>query len=140
MAPGLHEAPYRRPISETTMSRKQSGFTLVEIAIVLVIIGLLLGGVLKGQELVNSAKVKNFISDFRSTQLLIYGYQDKFKAIPGDDVNAVAMRDRIDIIARDGLELVLVSVNQQLGRSEIADEIFHLGAVHQLLSLQHTAE
>jgi len=72
------------------MNKQQSGFTLVEIAIVLVIIGLLLGGVLKGQELVNSAKVKNYISDFRSTQLLIYGYQDKFKAIPGDDPNAVA--------------------------------------------------
>ena len=41
------------------MRNKQSGFTLVEIAIVLVIIGLLLGGVLKGQELINSAKVKN---------------------------------------------------------------------------------
>jgi len=71
------------------MNRQQSGFTLVEIAIVLVIIGLLLGGVLKGQELVNSAKVKNFINDFRSTQLLIYGYQDKYKALPGDDSNAV---------------------------------------------------
>ena len=39
--------------------KKQSGFTLIELAIVLVIIGLLLGGVLKGQELINSAKVKN---------------------------------------------------------------------------------
>ncbi len=40
------------------MKRNQSGFTLIEIAIVLVIIGLLLGGVMKGQELINSAKVK----------------------------------------------------------------------------------
>ena len=38
---------------------KQSGFTLIELAIVLVIIGLLLGGVLRGQELINSAKVKD---------------------------------------------------------------------------------
>jgi len=45
-----------------TMKRNQSGFTLIEIAIVLVIIGLLLGGVLKGQELINSAKVKNLAS------------------------------------------------------------------------------
>jgi prepilin-type N-terminal cleavage/methylation domain-containing protein len=75
---------------EDKMNKQQSGFTLVEIAIVLVIIGLLLGGVLKGQELVNSAKVKNIISEFKTTQLLIYGYQDKFKAIPGDDSNAVA--------------------------------------------------
>jgi len=70
------------------MKNNQSGFTLVEIAIVLVIIGLLLGGVLKGQELINSAKVKNFATDFRNIPLFIYGYQDKFKALPGDDANA----------------------------------------------------
>lgn len=67
------------------MKKHQQGFTLVEIAIVLVIIGLLLGGVLKGQELINSAKVKNFATDFRNIPLFIYGYQDKFKALPGDD-------------------------------------------------------
>lgn len=67
------------------MKSKQTGFTLVEIAIVLVIIGLLLGGVLKGQELINSAKVKNFANDFRNIPLFIYGYQDKFKSLPGDD-------------------------------------------------------
>lgn len=68
--------------------KKQAGFTLVEIAIVLVIIGLLLGGVLKGQELINSAKVKNMIGDFRTTSTFVYGYQDKFRAIPGDDSDA----------------------------------------------------
>jgi prepilin-type N-terminal cleavage/methylation domain-containing protein len=67
-----------------SMKNQQSGFTLVEIAIVLVIIGLLLGGILKGQELINSAKVKNMISDFRTTQAMVYGYQDKYKAFPGD--------------------------------------------------------
>ena len=67
------------------MNKQQSGFTLVEIAIVLVIIGLLLGGVLKGQELINSAKVKNMANDFRTIPIFIYGYQDKFKRLPGDD-------------------------------------------------------
>lgn len=67
---------------------RQSGFTLIEIAIVLVIIGLLLGGVLKGQELINSAKVKNLASDFRNIPVLIYGYQDKYKALPGDQAQA----------------------------------------------------
>lgn len=66
------------------MKQQQSGFTLVEIAIVLVIIGLLLGGVLKGQEMINSAKVKNMIGDFRSVSSLVYAYQDRFKAFPGD--------------------------------------------------------
>lgn len=70
------------------MKNQQSGFTLVEIAIVLVIIGLLLGGVLKGQELINSAKVKNLAQDFKNVELYIYGYQDRFKAIPGDDPRA----------------------------------------------------
>jgi prepilin-type N-terminal cleavage/methylation domain-containing protein len=67
------------------MKKQQNGFTLIELAIVLVIIGLLLGGVLKGQELINSAKVKNMASDFKNTQVYIYGYQDRFKALPGDD-------------------------------------------------------
>jgi prepilin-type N-terminal cleavage/methylation domain-containing protein len=66
------------------MKNNQKGFTLVEIAIVLVIIGLLLGGVLKGQELINSAKVKNMVNDFRTTSALVYGYQDRFKSFPGD--------------------------------------------------------
>lgn len=70
------------------MNNRQSGFTLVEIAIVLVIIGLLLGGVLKGQELINSAKVKNLANDFRTVPIFIYGYQDKFKRLPGDDDGA----------------------------------------------------
>ena len=67
------------------MRSQQSGFTLVEIAIVLVIIGLLLGGILKGQELINSAKVKNLANDFRVIPTYIYAYQDKFKSLPGDD-------------------------------------------------------
>ena len=70
------------------MRRHQSGFTLIEIAIVLVIIGLLLGGILKGQELINSARVKNLATDFRNIPVFIYGYQDKFKSLPGDDTAA----------------------------------------------------
>ncbi len=70
------------------MKSKQTGFTLIEIAIVLVIIGLLLGGVLKGQELINSARVKNLATDFKNIPVYIYGYQDKYRALPGDDKDA----------------------------------------------------
>ncbi len=70
------------------MKKRQSGFTLVEIAIVLVIIGLLLGGVLKGQEMITNAKIKKLESDFRGVSAAFYTYQDRFNRIPGDDANA----------------------------------------------------
>ena len=69
--------------------KKQTGFTLIELAIVLVIIGLLLGGVLRGQELINSARVKSLTREFQNIQVYIYGYQDRFRALPGDDPAAV---------------------------------------------------
>lgn len=68
--------------------KQQSGFTLVEIAIVLVIIGLLLGGVLKGQEIITNAKIKNLENDFNGLSAAIYSYQDRYRALPGDDKNA----------------------------------------------------
>ena len=71
------------------MKTKQTGFTLVEIAIVLVIIGLLLGGILKGQEMINQAKIKNVVSDFNGISAAYYGYQDRYRQIPGDDAGAV---------------------------------------------------
>jgi prepilin-type N-terminal cleavage/methylation domain-containing protein len=70
------------------MKRTQKGFTLVEIAIVLVIIGLLLGGILKGQEMITQAKIKNVVADFSGISAAYYGYQDRYRAIPGDDPNA----------------------------------------------------
>jgi prepilin-type N-terminal cleavage/methylation domain-containing protein len=70
------------------MRKQQQGFTLVEIAIVLVIIGLLLGGILKGQEMITQAKIKNVVADFSGISAAYYGYQDRYRAIPGDDANA----------------------------------------------------
>lgn len=64
--------------------RKQQGFTLIEIAIVLVIIGLLLGGVLKGQELITSARVRNLISNQDGIKAAYFGFLDRYRALPGD--------------------------------------------------------
>ena len=64
---------------------RQSGFTLVEIAIVLVIIGLLLGGVLKGQEMIQNAKVKSAVNDVNGVKAAYNSYIDTFKRLPGDD-------------------------------------------------------
>ncbi len=70
------------------MKTAQKGFTLVEIAIVLVIIGLLLGGILKGQEMITQAKIKNVIADVTGVSAAMYGYQDRYRALPGDDKGA----------------------------------------------------
>jgi prepilin-type N-terminal cleavage/methylation domain-containing protein len=67
---------------------RQSGFTLVEIAIVLVIIGLLLGGVLKGQEMIENSKAKAIVNDMKAIQAAYNTYIDRYKAIPGDEAAA----------------------------------------------------
>jgi prepilin-type N-terminal cleavage/methylation domain-containing protein len=66
------------------------GFTLVEVAIVLVVVGLVLGGVLKGQEMVAQSKIKNVISDFSGISAAYHGYQARYRAMPGDDPNAAS--------------------------------------------------
>ncbi len=66
------------------MKHQSRGFTLIEIAIVLVIIGLLLGGVLKGQELITGARVRNLISQQDGIKAAFFGFQDRYRALPGD--------------------------------------------------------
>lgn len=68
--------------------KSQSGFTLVEIAIVLVIIGLLLGGVLKGQEMIENSRMKSVAADLRGISAAYNSYVDRFRTIPGDETVA----------------------------------------------------
>jgi prepilin-type N-terminal cleavage/methylation domain-containing protein len=70
--------------------RKQTGFTLIEIAIVLVIIGLLLGGVLKGQELITAARVRNLAAQQDGVKIAYLGFQDRYRALPGDYSSTLA--------------------------------------------------
>jgi len=67
---------------------KQKGFTLIEIAIVLVIIGLLLGGVLKGQELINTARVRALNNNVDGITAAWFSFQDRYRAFPGDYATA----------------------------------------------------
>ncbi len=67
---------------------QKRGFTLVELAIVLVIIGLILGAVLKGQEMIFNAKVKNLVNGFNGLMAAVYSYQDRYGYLPGDDPKA----------------------------------------------------
>ena len=74
--------------------KAQSGFTLVEIAIVLVIIGLLLGGVLKGQELIENGRVKNAANDLNGISAAYNSYLDRYRKLPGDDGPALTLNGR----------------------------------------------
>ena len=75
------------------MRKGQQGFTLIEIAIVLVIIGLLLGGVLKGQELIQNARVRNIIAQQDGVKSAYFGFQDRYRGIPGDYPAVDALRN-----------------------------------------------
>jgi len=83
----------RRPMNITKVCSgqslvKQSGFTLIEIAIVLVIIGLLLGGVLKGQELINTARVRALNNNVDGITSAWFSFSDRYRAFPGDYASA----------------------------------------------------
>ncbi|MFT4650007.1 MAG: prepilin-type N-terminal cleavage/methylation domain-containing protein [Polaribacter sp.] len=83
------------------LNTTQKGFTLVEIAIVLVIVGLLIGGVLKGQEMVTNAKLKRIESDKAGIAAAMFSYQDRYLQLPGDD-NAAADRFNVTPAVTNG--------------------------------------
>ncbi len=64
--------------------RSNKGFTLVEMAIVLIIIGIILGAVVKGQDLIVNARSKKLISAANTWNILAYTYMDRMGHFPGD--------------------------------------------------------
>ena len=70
------------------MKKQPSGFTLVELAIVMTIIGLLITGVLRGQELVHNARVTSLIEQTDAYKAAVRTFQDIYSGVPGDLANA----------------------------------------------------
>ena len=74
---------------DTGARRKaRGGYTLVELAISLSVIGLLLTGILKGQELINNAKTKAIAERQNSMKSAWYAYVTRYGGIPGDHAEA----------------------------------------------------
>ncbi|MDM8565812.1 prepilin-type N-terminal cleavage/methylation domain-containing protein [Candidatus Halobeggiatoa sp. HSG11] len=79
-----------------------NGFTLIEIAIVFIIIGLVMGTVLKGTELITNAKIKNIENNFSSISRAITLYREHYHQLPGDDDGASRFKSGIDVGNGDG--------------------------------------
>lgn len=68
----------------TRRKSHQEGFSLVELAIVLIVIGLIVGGILKGQDLIESARMKSILSQVNDYRVATHTFMDKYDALPGD--------------------------------------------------------
>ena len=69
---------------------QQRGFSLLELAIALAVLAILAGGVLKGRELLNSARVQSTIADVANLETAISAFQARYSALPGDFIAAAA--------------------------------------------------
>jgi prepilin-type N-terminal cleavage/methylation domain-containing protein len=70
------------------LQKALQGFTLIEMSIVLVVIGLIVGGILTGQEMIKSATVRSEVSELEKVETAIYAFRDKYGGLPGDLSNA----------------------------------------------------
>src|SRR3569832_423812 len=69
------------------------GFTLVEMSIELVIIGLIIGGILKGQEIISSARSKAVVNQVNALRAASGTYFDRYRSLPGDDASEATRVD-----------------------------------------------
>lgn len=68
--------------------QNEKGFTLVELAVVMIIIGLLIGGILKGQEMISNAQVTATVAQMKGIEAAASTFRDQYDAFPGDMANA----------------------------------------------------
>lgn len=80
----------------TKLCHTRHGFSLVELSIVLVILGLLTGGILGGQALIKAAQLRSVATDYSQYQVAINTFRSKYFALPGDMNNATRFWGRAD--------------------------------------------
>ncbi len=83
----MHASPYRvhnhRPGSTPA-------FSLIELSIVLVIIGLLVGGILAGRSLIRASEIRGVTTEYERYRTALRAFEDKYFAVPGDMLNATS--------------------------------------------------
>src|SRR4051794_28820863 len=84
------------------MRVRQTGFSLIEIAVVLVILGLMLGAVLKGQELISGARVRYLIRHQDDLKVAYLAFFDRYHALAGDYSAAVGIIPDVSTAACNG--------------------------------------
>ncbi len=83
---------------------KSRGFSLVELSIVLVILGLLVGGILAGQSLIRAAELRSVSTEYSRYLTAMHSFRDKYFALPGDMNNATSFwgKDNTNCAAHTG--------------------------------------
>ncbi len=110
---------------------RRSAFSLVELSIVLVILGLLVGGVLSGQSLIRAAELRSVTSEYQRFAAATGTFRDKYFAIPGDMSNAVAFWGNTDTGNGDGNGMIestgtAIGASAAMTSNEISNFWIHL--------------
>lgn len=129
--------PSVAPRQQKGLRGNQQGFTLIEMSIVLVIIGLIIGGIVKGQEVVNSARVKMQIAQIDAVRGAVYTFQDRYGYMPGDFTSRNVFGLTGVTAATDGNQDGYIGVFSTAGY--LADNAADLGNESQLVWLQLAA-
>lgn len=117
---------------------KRQGFTLIELSIVLVIIGLIVGGVLMGQDLIHAAKVRNVMSEANEYKTAYNTFKLKYNAFPGDMADATEYWGAADGDNGTGNDCVLLTTKNPLTCNGNGDETMHY-SVESFLAWEHLA-
>lgn len=125
-----------------TFSSKKSAFSLIELSIVLIIIGLLIAGVTGGASLIKSSELRAAMSEARGYSVAVNGFFAQFNALPGDYKTAVngSIVAGSTNGANSKIEYYVSDVTTYTSESVVAwDQLIKTGAIDSTLSLTLTA-